>query len=659
MPNIVEGAGASGSSLLVGKDLGYRYPEGLDLKPGSTLHTKIVTEVNKRARASYNVMKGRHKNWRELDKNLTAFVEMDSAERAIKDDDDRKPVRIVVPYSYATLETLLAYFTAAFLTEGPLFRYEGRSPEDVMGALLLEKNIDYQSTRAKVALALHTMFRDGFVYGFGVGAPQWTIEKGFKTFVQEGGWWSHSLNKWFGRENRVTKPATLYEGNVLKSVDPYRYLPDPDRPLYEVQGSDFCGWAERTSLVRQLEVEQSNLGVVFNSRYLEGQNSLKSSILDDDPSGRKARVGATTTPNSFGTTRPLDKIYMYVNLVPKSWELGTGEYPEKWMFCVAGDMVIVEARKLGLNHNMFPVAINAPDFDGHGVSPISRLEIIQPLQVALDWLFTSHIANVRKAMNDMLIVDPSLINMNDLKKPGAGRLIRLRKQAWGRGVEAAVKQLKVEDVTRQHIGDSSYIIDLIQRVTAATDSMQGLQRKGGERVTAQEFSSVKMGAVGRLAMAAKITSAQAMQDIAYMFASHTQQFMTEDMYVKVAGDWIRTLQEEYGIEPEGVDKNRMKVSPNDLVVDYDVISGDGTVDSGDNVQDWNMLFSIIAKNEQLSQKFDMVRIFKHVARKMGAKNVDQFEVKTMPNEQVANQAQAGNLVPADELPTMGGGGMVG
>jgi len=651
MPNIIEGAGASGSSIVVGEDLGYQYPEGLDLKPGSTLHTTIVTEVNKRARASYNVMKDRHKNWKKLDENLTAYVELDTAETKVKNDDDRKPVRIVVPYSYATLETLLAYYTTAFLSEGPIFKYEGSSPDDVLGALLLEKNIEQQTVKAKVALALHTMFRDGFVYGFGVAAPQWQIKMGFKTMLQENNFFNNTMGKLFGRETRVTKPAKLYEGNVLESVDPYRFLPDPDRPVYQVQDSDFCGWGKRTSLVKVLDEEKANPEAMFNGRYLSRFTSLKSSILSDDPSGRMERTGGTTTPINNDTSRPLDKIYMYVNLIPKSWGLGASEYPEKWMFCVGGDQIVLEARRLGLNHNMFPIAVNAPDFDGHSVSPVSRLEIIQPLQVALDWLFTSHIANVRKAINDMLIVDPSLINMNDLKNPGAGRLIRLRKQAWGRGVESAVKQLKVDDITSQHIGDSSYIIDLIQRVTAATDSMQGLQRKGGERVTAQEFSSVKMGAIGRLAMAARLTSVQAMQDIGYMFASHTQQFMTEETYIKVTGDWEQTLKDEYGIGEAQAqsEKGRMKIKPNDLIVDYDVIVGDGTIDTSDNVQDWSTIYSIIAKNEQLMGKFDMVRIFKHVARKMGAKNVDRFEVRTAPDQEVQAGAQAGNLVPADQI----------
>ena len=39
----------------------------------------------------------------------------------------------------------------------------------------------------------------------------------------------------------------------------------------------------------------------------------------------------------------------------------------------------------------------------------------------------------------MLVVDPYLVNINDLKDPQPGKLIRLRRPAWGRGVDKVVQ----------------------------------------------------------------------------------------------------------------------------------------------------------------------------------------------------------------------------
>ncbi|KKK93106.1 hypothetical protein LCGC14_2696220, partial [marine sediment metagenome] len=54
-----------------------------------------------------------------------------------------KTAPIVIPVSYATLETLLTHFTATFLSD-TVFKYEGRSPEDTIKAGLLEHVVQAQ-----------------------------------------------------------------------------------------------------------------------------------------------------------------------------------------------------------------------------------------------------------------------------------------------------------------------------------------------------------------------------------------------------------------------------------------------------------------------------------------------------------------------------------
>ena len=68
-------------------------------------------------------------------------------------------------------------------------------------------------------------------------------------------------------------------------------------------------------------------------------------------------------------------------------------------------------------------------------------------------------------------------------------------------------------------------------------------------------------------------------------------------------------------------------------------------------------------NPALAQTFDVPRIFAHVARLTGAKDISQFIVR--PQGQIDQGVQAGNLVPASQAgvnvePGMmsGGGGNV-
>jgi len=652
MPRIIQGNTAQAIDFSdVSYD--YEYPDGLDLKPGSKLHDKLRDEVIQRANEANAAVSNRYSSWNKIDEVLTTYIPLDEEEEDIKYADKRKPVSIIFPYTYAIHETVLTYLVNAFLTE-PIFRYEGVSPEDTIGAVMLEKVVEVHCNKSKIALALHTMFRDALAYGIGVGAPGWEERRGFKTVKQESG-----FTNIFGRfveqgYNKVSEEALLYEGNSMENIDPYLYLPDPNVASHEVQKGEYSGWVSRDNLMNLLRDEQVDEDV-FNVRYLRQVKNKQSSIFAGDNSRRYERTGMSSsgirTGSDNNTTNPVDVVYMYIKVIPKDWKIGNSEYPEKWLIALANDCVVIKAKPLGLDHDLFPIVSCSPDFDGYSALPLSRVEVLYGLQGTLDWLFNSHISNVRKAINDMLVVDPYLVNINDLKDPKPGKLIRMRRPAWGRGIGDAVKQLNVNDITRGNISDSAWIIQAMQKMGAADDPAMGSLRQGGpERLTKGEFQGTQAGAASRLGRIARVIGLQAMQDLGYMFASHIQQLMTQELYTTTTGRWQEVITSQYGPEAQ-----RMKVTPFDVLVDYDVLVRDGSVPGGNFSDVWVQMFSVLASHPELSQTFDLTRIFKYVATNMGAKNVDEFvrvKPQIMPDEQVRDMAQAGNAVPLEEA--MGG-----
>jgi hypothetical protein len=622
----------------------YDYPKlsdgtQLDLAPGSELHSKIIDAVVKRAQDSYNIMKRKHPDWNLVDQTLTAYMPLDTKEKALKERDPRKPVSIVVPYTYATMETLLTYLVTAFL-DLPIFRYEGVTSEDTVGAIMLEKVVELQTIKNKVGLALHTQFRDGLAYGFGVSCPLWNEHWGYKTIRMDD-----------GTKTRVRK--RLFEGNYLENIDPYLYLPDVTVPIHKIQEGEYFGYIDRTNYMSLLEMEAINPADYFNARFLRGVDG-KSSWFGSEESKRDRKLNISTrTLDIHSSSNPVDIIWMYMKIVPgdAEWKLGDSLVPEKWLFGVAADQIVIYAKPLGLDHDMFPASIFAPDYDGYSVAPVSRLELIYGMQNVLDFLFSSHVTNIRKAINDMLIVDPFMINMEDLKDPEPGKLIRLRRAAWGRGVKDAVAQLQINDITKSHISqDAPHVIDLMQRTSAAVDSLMGIMRSSGERRSATEARDSRMSALSRLAKTARICSSMTMYDLAYMFASQTQQLMTQSVYVSTMGRYQQELQEEYGQSGKG-----MKVDPSMVDINYDTVVHDGSVDVGERTESWSALFQILASQPAVGVGFDMVRLFKHLARMMGAKNVNDFirkgggvDIKAMQTEEVLQQAKRGNLVPINQ-----------
>ena len=76
------------------ENFNYTYPDKLNLKPGSELHTKIVDEVMKRAIESSGIMSRRYPSWKAIDEVLTAYIPTDTKESIVKAKDRRKPISV-------------------------------------------------------------------------------------------------------------------------------------------------------------------------------------------------------------------------------------------------------------------------------------------------------------------------------------------------------------------------------------------------------------------------------------------------------------------------------------------------------------------------------------------------------------------------------------
>lgn len=630
---------------LLNKDLGYSYADGLDLRPGSQLHGKIVHEVMRRAQAGHDVIQDREPTWKNIDRSLTAYVPLTNEESIVKSRDSRKPVAIVVPLSYAVLETILTYWVSKFFTK-PYFKYSGRGPEDIIGAALLELVIQSHVDRYKVPLAEYTQWRDAFAYGFGVVVPKWKVLKGRKPINTSG--ILSGMMDWFRADTKKqeTYESIVFEGNELETIDPRQYLPDATVPIDQPQRGEFVGWIVRSNYATLLSEERISEGAIFNTRYLRDSSISGESVLWQDR-GEKTNSG---TVYGSKVTDTVDTIYMYVKLIPDEWGLSKNQYPETWLFAVSSDDVVRQAMQVDLLHDMFPVAVIAPDADGHSALPVSKLEVSYGLQEIVDWLINTNIQNVRKSLNDMWVVDPMRINIEDMRDPRPGKIIRTNKPAWGTGVKDAIMQFPVSDVTQQHINNIPVIADLLYRCTGASDIIQGVIQTHGERRSAQEMRDVKSGAVSRLDKGAKIGALQSRWDIAYMFAKNTQQFMSNEIMTRINGNTAAILESEYGIQHG--DLNQQLVRPGDLLVDFDVVIEDGNRTDEADPQFWLGLLQLASGSPEISQRVDILRLFLHAARLGGARDVFEFirkggnmSVVPMADEQIQGQVQKGNMVP--------------
>jgi len=622
-------------------DVTYRYPYGLDLKPKTKLHDKLVQFVMNRVQESHDVMKSRHSSWQKIDHTLTAYIPLDTEEEEIQAADERKPVSVVIPMTYAILETLVTRWVAALLTE-PIFQYDGAGPEDRYVAIMMEKLVELQSVRQKFALALYTQFRSALAYGFGVVVPDWHMDT-TRVLRRE------PIEKWFPLlgnvkfgERMVEREEVLYEGNRLTAVDPYLYFPDPNVPIHEPQRGEFVSWLMIDNIPGLLKDEE--MGQAFNAEYCKRLKPCTSAIYSESEHGRNTRSGISADTGGQYTS-PAHRIRMCAKVIPRDLGIGESRFPEPWMFEVSGDCVLTGLYRLRYAHGMLPAAVLAPDTDGFSVAPTSRLETVYGCQVILDFFLNSMIRGIRKTQHDMLIADPLRVHLPSLEDPDAGRIILTSEAYWGQGVKDAVDQLKFYDVSSNNVSHAAVIMDIMRQVTGAVETLEGRMQNKSESPTATEVDLANSGAVGRLQKSIKIGAIQSMYDLAMMLAHNTQQFTSVSRYVETTGRWETVLREEFGITD-----NHILVDPEVFQVARDIVPHNQAIPGGQNVQGLLNWFNIVASNEVTAAQTDLMRLAMHVGRELGVQNAGDFRLRTqvMPDAEVAARAQAGDLAPVDQ-----------
>lgn len=223
--------------------------------------------------------------------------------------------------------------------------------------------------------------------------------------------------------------------------------------------------------------------------------------------------------------------------------------------------------------------------------------------------------------------------MSDVLDPGAGAMWRLKPAAYGTDPRLAVHQFNVRDVTIQNISDMKMIHEIMQRVSGITDQIAG-QQSGG-RKTGQEVRSSATFGVNRLKTRAESYSAQGFSLLSSVMVQTTQQRYDQEQVFRIAGSTVA------GQDPW------VQVNSETIAGFYDYIPVDGTmpIDRLALANTWKELFGFASKVPEVAQKYDMGKMLEYAMELAGAKNLDQFRVEVLPDQQLADQAQRGNTIP--------------
>ena len=622
---------------------------GRRLRFGSEKHRMVLRALCERRTLAYNAVEDTFERWKKNEERYLAYVpatESDKVKEMMRNaGQGPQTTTLIIPMSYALLLTWHTYMTTVMLGRSPTHQWEARTERGNKGKMAVETLMDYQTRVGEHLVPYYVWTLDTGKYGLGVVGYHWTDETAYVTEQVERPLTFAGLPVGNGRTitEDVIKPIPGYEGNKLYNIHPTKALFDPRVPLMEYQRGEFVvidlGMVSREAVLGREDFFNKDIAKKFDEKGNPPDNVRSQQI--DVPVEEDGVVTEPKDAMSVGSFTPEE---YYVRLVGKEWGLSDNPNKELWVFNVLGRSVIVGARPLGSYTQKFPVRIQEHEPDGHQLTKRSFLDIVGPLQDFLDWLINTHRLNVAKALNDTLIVDPSLVYMSDVRDPLPGKLVRARPRAYGQGIlDKAVHQIRIQDVTQQHLQTTSIVMEMMQRVSGVTEQVMGMLQPGG-RKTAQEIRTSATFGVNRLKTEAEFLSASAWQPLAQELLSNTQQWMSREVQLRLIGM-------DAGLQTMEDVQRFVTVSPQDIRGFYDYIPVDGSLPV-DRMAQAQILMQLMGQMGQVPGvlgQYDMGGVFGWIAEMMGAKGLKNFKIQLTPDEVVRRQLAEGNLMQQGDV----------
>lgn len=621
---------------------------------GSVFQSKVVEKVRAYLKVSSDNMGKYYDLWDNNDDIYRGYRIKDRDDKEAKDRGE--PSKLVVPVTFAQVQTAISFILSSFQQREKFFEFRGMGPEDEHKCFALESDIDYQLDRNKIYLLMYNWMLDSFKCGFGVTKCDWVTEKcrmRVKKQVPVGGPMA-MFNSMFGRPMQTqtveaVEELIAYEGNRIRNVTPWAFLPDPSVPLARFQEGQFCGDEEEVSL-DYLKRREGDL-------YF-GTDKIPDTWSYELFESRKRRAGANLKPGTEVTghakIKQVIRSEIQLSFVPFDMTKETGidfgdeKTPVRFVAVVANDRKLIRFQRCDYLHDLFTYNLMEYTPDHNSFFNQGLADTIYELQNLITFFLNSHVVNVRKIIQNRFIGDPTKIEMDDVKNNAS--FIRT-KGTQVNSLDRVIKQLDVMDVTSHHVADMQVLNELVQLVTGINENALG-QYSGGRR-SATEARNVNAGAAARLKTHATIFWTQGIEPLGRMLVSNTRQGRTPDVFNQIVGK----LAEKASYE------DVILADPSKLAGGFDFVPYDATLPS-DRQQQASMLrdlFGLLVSNPESIQLLNKnpVALLDHIATLYGIKNLSDFDTlpqsgltqppaaQIIPNELAKQVAQSGQGQPVD------------
>jgi hypothetical protein len=473
------------------------------LKPNSKEHDALLEHCRALVDMSRETMSAYYDAWDKADNTYRGVVDETESDRKAKQKNE--PARMVLPFTYAQVQTYVSFVYSLFMQRPKFYELEGVGPEDVGSPERDSELILDGDLRAnKWPTVLYQLLLDAARCGICATKHYW-YEKSRKVSVEVPAQGGESFLGAPVSGVPVTQMVDklVRQGHKILPVSPYRVFPDTRLPLTRAAEGEFIGVEDEYSTTRLREMEGDGMisnvdeiepfaaDAMLTERRLHSTNSTGKGMLTG-LSGQSPGVCVVTEVQIWLTPSKFE--------ISEGKPLGDSDVPELYVVWYANDKTILRVEPMNYPHDDFTIDIAQFNNDQQQIVNEGLAELVSQLQDVCSWFINSHVASVRKTIDTKLVVNPQAIEMKDLQNRSP--IIRLKPESARGGIDMWLKQLDVRDVTQAHVGDVQTLWSFMQTCTGINDNALGLYN-GGRR-SAYEARSVNAGAASRLKTGAAV-----------------------------------------------------------------------------------------------------------------------------------------------------------
>jgi hypothetical protein len=601
------------------------------LRPGSDTSNKILKLLRSNFDLSHRHIAQMYPTWDTVEGDFRSYRMADDEDR---ESEAKNGVRkIIVPIQFATAQIMLTFLMEIFYALPPFHKVAGADPASVKPGRIMELCLDYDHRGNRGYFLINQWFLNALRYGFGVIENTWGEKDIIRKVLSPTPGFQINLggNKYEtkGAPRYQNERIPVFQGNQWRIVDPRLFYPDPRVSLGNFQDGIFCG---HRNTIHDMEIaDLEDQGIFFNTSYIKrgstgfgrsGEGGIEGHNRDRWRNHPYFET-ALTTAQKDGTHVHEQ---MIARIIPRDFELDDEDRPQDWKFNVIDGEVIVTAEVNPFQKFPYSITETYPDilaFMSQGI-----MEFTEPLAKHINFLFNSHMANVRRVIKDLILVDPTRINIDDLLDTQDGGFVRVLQAGTGQDPSQFAKQLQITDITSGHFTAVKEIMELWERFTGANAHMFG-QISSGRR-TAYELQGVFRQAGSRMKMMADLMSCEGVAPLTEQMALLRQENMSMEQFMEIAGKSAEYL----GVAPEQIMDGFIKVLPRHIngVFNFPAQMGVLPQDRAAAAETLEMVFQSVASNPWLSQGIDMMAIFKELVREKGLHHLNDFLNSSMRTE---------------------------